>query len=107
VLLHPDIVPGEHRDRGEQHGRVEQLLSHPGDRIGDRPGERGHQRCADHAAADSRRHPQSAPRDATRSGHHDADDERRFENLAEDDDPGCQHAADSPFLLYLAMIWIT
>ena len=94
---HPDIVPAEHADRGKEDARVEQLLTHAFGGRGDRRGEDRHQRSAEHPRRDAARDPQSAPRRAAARRHDDADDQRGFEYLAEDDDCGRQHR-DAPYL---------
>ena len=42
-------------------------------------------------ADDAEANPQTAAGDAARGGEHDADDEARLDDLAEDDDEGAEH----------------
>ena len=95
---HPDVVPAEHRHRGKEHGGVEELLADAGERVGDLLGKARDKERARHAGGDAARHPEAAPRHAPARRQDDADDERGFENLTEDDECGGEHGG------YLAMI---
>ena len=88
---HPDIVPTEHRDRGEQDRRVEHLLPDAGHRRRQGLGKTRDDDRTQDAAGDPAADPKAAARDALARRQDNADDQRRFEHLAKDDDRGCQH----------------
>ncbi len=88
---HPDIVPAEHADGSEENAGVEQLLANALGRGGDRRREDRHQDRSDYSGGDAARHPQSTPQRTAARRQDDADDQRRFEYLAEDDNRGGEH----------------
>ncbi len=95
VALHPDVVPAEHRRRRQQDTGVEHLLAEALERGGDPFGEAGDDERADDAERDAAGDPGAPARHGARRGEHDPDEERRLENLAQDDDRGCDHGTAS------------
>ena len=91
VATHPHIVPAEHPDRGEQDAGVEQFLAHAGGRSGDRGGTEGDADRPQHSGGDAGGDPEAAPQGAAACRQHDADNQRRLENFAKDDDCSRQH----------------
>jgi hypothetical protein len=89
-------VPAEHQHRGEEDGRVEQFLAHALGHRGNRAGRGGDTERAQHATDDPATDPKAATRRATARRHDDADDQRRFQHLAKNDDRGRQHRV-APF----------
>src|SRR3546814_8672505 len=64
VFLHPDVMPGQHEDRGAEHEGVEQLLAVAAEGIADAVGKQRHQRGAENAGSDAAGDP--ADRKSTR-----------------------------------------
>ena len=102
MARHPYVVPAEHRDRDEQYRRVHQLLADAGGSSGDLGGEEGHQGGAYGACRQAAAHPKAAPRRAGAGRQNDADDQRRLEHLAKDNNGRAEHC-DIP--RYLTTIW--
>jgi len=76
------------RHGGEQDAGVEQFLSDPGGGVLDHAGKRRYHASAQCARQDAAPYPQAATGHALAAGHDDADDERRLQHLAEDDERG-------------------
>jgi hypothetical protein len=91
VTGHPHIVPAEHQRSGEQDRGLEQLLAHALGHRTDRTGSGGDTERPQHADNDPPANPKSTLRCATARRHDNADDQRRFEDLSEDDNRGGQH----------------
>ena len=83
--LHPDVVPAQHRDGGEQNASVEDLLPNAFHRLGDLVCEQGDQQGADQSAADAEREPPVAPRDHSCRRRDDRQNERGLQNFSEND----------------------
>ncbi len=93
MLRHPHDVPSEHRDGQQQHRGREDLLTAPGEGVGDLRCKHCDHRRAGETDQHPQRHGASAPGHAARGGKHDADDKAGFENLTKDDDERCEHVA--------------
>ena len=88
---HPDIMPGEHRDRDAEDQSVEQLLPHAGKSFRHFSDEDRDKARADEAPKDSARDPLAAAGHSFRRRHHDADDNSGFDDFAKNNDQGGKH----------------
>src|SRR6185312_7544074 len=91
VVGHPHVVPTEHAHGETEDGRVEEFLAVSGKGLGDASGKQGDDTGTDGTRGDSAGDPASAARGPQRRRKHDADDQRSFERLTEDDDGNGEH----------------
>ena len=91
VAGHPDLVPAQHEDGGDQDAGVEDLLAGAVEGVLEGAGEQSEDGGAEDARADAACQPDGAAGDPLGCRHDDADDEAGFEDFAEDDDQACEH----------------
>src|SRR6202040_1133209 len=95
VPRHPDIVPAKHNDRDAENGGVEDFLAGARERIGQGPRESRHQRRAQEPGENAARDIEPARWQRPGRGQLNADDQSSFDDLAQDDDKGADHANTS------------
>jgi len=94
VAVHPDIVPAEHRHGDEENAGVEDFLAGAFERARDRAREARDQRRAGEARDDAEHEPARASRNALGRRRDDAQNERGFDDFAENDDQRGEHEGE-------------
>jgi hypothetical protein len=92
---HPEVVPCEHANCGRKDGGIQYFLAGSLECVGNGGGEEGDDNRAAHTDRDAPGDPLRAAPDTDRSRHDDADDQRGFEHLTEDDDCDGKHGSSA------------
>ena len=88
---HPHHMPGQHHDREQQRGSIEDLLPRTVEQLSNVAGEHRHHARPRHSGRDARRYLAHPPRHSSRRREHDANDQPGLDGLPEYDDEGRKH----------------